>query len=148
MSLVERQNDALLKIFAQPGVAQQIRMGLNPQLLNMDEIPPAVPGPVPAPVFAKKRKRKPPEDLSKYDFRLEDFDSDDDLFNLRRKPLRKKRKRASPKKKRKPTTRKGAKPAWWPKSDEEEQKMQRPPAPEPPRKRRKVPKPNRQTQLR
>ena len=128
MSLVERQNDALLRIFAQPGVAQQIRMGLNPQLVDMDDIPPAVPDPVPTPtpVFPKKRKRKPPEDLTKFEFRLQDFDSDDDLLQLRRRPLKRKRK-CSPKRKKKgavPKKRKGVKPAWMNDLDEEEQKMQ------------------------
>lgn len=130
MSLVERQNDALLRIFAQPGVAQQIRMGLNPQLVDMGDIPPEVPTPVPlvpepapAPVFPKKRKRKPPEDLSKFQFRLQDFDSDDDLLQLRRRPLKRKRKCSPKRKKAVPKKRKGARPAWM-KGEEEEQKWQ------------------------
>jgi hypothetical protein len=128
MTLVERQNDALLRIFAQPGVAQRIRMGLNQQLIDMDDIPPEVPVHVPEPrlpVFPKKRKRKPPDDLSKFEFRLQDFDSDDDLLQLRRRPFKRKRKpspKRGPPSKRK---RKGARPAWMGRdSSSEEQKMQ------------------------
>ena len=103
MNLQERQNDALLTLFGSAELARNLRLGLPAAeaLKAIKDLPPAVPGPQPAKPPPKKRKRKP-EDLMKYEFKLSDVDSDDDLFDYMKPRPKKKRKTSRKKPKLKP----------------------------------------------
>ena len=101
MSLLERQNDALLRIFSTPNIADRIRLGLSNYHAQQDPIKPED---IPPRVHIKKepeeqwqatpkRKRQPPKKLANYVYQFDDIDSDEDLFGFRR-PIKRKRKRS------------------------------------------------------
>ena len=119
MSLLERQNDMLLRVMAGPAVAARIRMGLDAYDASQDagaieaKVTDATQdaGAIDATVTdatqqerfvaiavadaASRKRKRPAEDVNKYSFKLEDIDSDEDLREYLKPMPRKKRKKKS-----------------------------------------------------